>query len=149
MNTDRVSRQTSFNSAMHDVVRLAGVNKTHVIRLVGPGGLAPLLWFCRHGYEQVGYVTEGSCLSEPCDLLIVLRCADAETLTRLLENGPQVQSGGVLIAQDPVVASTGGAESLDHMLSRHGRRVGGRIHVGGHELFVIRSEASQPVKQAA
>ena len=89
----------TFNEAMTDLLRRSGVNRSSVIRVMGPGGLAPLLWFCRHGYEQVGYVRQGPCPADSCDLLIVMQGAETASLRQQLEQGPHLREGGVLVVQ--------------------------------------------------
>ena len=51
---------------MTGLFRRAGVDKTSVIRVTGRGGLATVLWLCRRGYEQVGYVRHGPCPTDRC-----------------------------------------------------------------------------------
>jgi len=79
----------------------AGVGKSSVIRVTGPSALSALLWLCRHGYEQVGYVRPGAGApheSEP-DAILVAHTCDEIDLKRLLTVGRLVRPGGVFIFQ--------------------------------------------------
>src|SRR5271155_5701298 len=64
-------RGSSLSRTLTDLLQSAGLSKADTIRITGPAGLAALLWFCRHGYEQVGYVSTRRGCSEEGDLLLV------------------------------------------------------------------------------
>jgi len=61
----------STSDTLTDLLAQAGVGKDDTIRVTGPAGLAALLWFCRHGYQQVGYVSRGRGPTDDGDLLLV------------------------------------------------------------------------------
>src|ERR1700742_3208372 len=75
----------------------AHVTKSSLIRVTGSSGLSALLWLCRHGYEQVGYLKPGAGPHEQPDALIVAHTCDESTLRRLLATGPHVREGGALV----------------------------------------------------
>src|SRR6201995_3688156 len=85
-----------------------GVSKSSIIRITGPSALGALLWFCRHGYDQVGYVRpgEGSPHEAPDAIIVAHTCNELE-LKHLLAVGRQVKPGGVFIfrARTPVQSS--------------------------------------------
>src|SRR5476649_1920029 len=74
----------------------AHVTRSSLIRVTGPSGLSAMLWLCRHGYEQVGYLKPGAGPHEQPEALIVAHTCDESTLRHLLEAGPHVREGGVL-----------------------------------------------------
>ncbi|HEX2818391.1 MAG TPA: hypothetical protein VHN39_18505, partial [Phenylobacterium sp.] len=49
----------------------AHVTRSSLIRVTGPSGLSAMLWLCRHGYEQVGYLKPGAGPHEQPEALIV------------------------------------------------------------------------------
>lgn len=87
-------------AALVALLERIGVGKSSVIRVTGPSALSALLWLCRHGYQQVGYVRpgEGSPHEEP-DAIVVAHTCNEIDLKRLLSVGRQVRPGGVFIFQ--------------------------------------------------
>lgn len=83
-----------------DLLRQAGVRKTDQIRVTGPSGLATLLWLCRRGYDEVGYLRPDLAAGATApDALIVARTCDDQDLRALLSKGPLVRKGGILVFQ--------------------------------------------------
>ena len=136
MKSDRTSRALSFNNSMSELVRRAGVAKTSTIHITGPGGLGPLLWFCRHGYQHVGFVRHDHCPSEPCDILIVLNCSDADALASLLDRGGQIRDGGTIVVQTSSTVSDVQAARVRRLLGQCGYRLEDGPH--SHALHVAR-----------
>jgi hypothetical protein len=93
----------SLSDTLSDLLHNAGLDKADTIRVTGPGSLPALLWFCRHGYEQVGCIGagQGHGHSEDGDLLLVPQTRTAMELEDLLRRGPRPRPGGVLIVQTP------------------------------------------------
>ena len=133
---------------MAGLLRRAGVDKTSVIRVVGPGGLATLLWLCRHGYEQVGYVRHGPCPSDPCDLLVVLQDGEAGALAETLDQAPHLRDGGMLVLQTPDHDPAEGPDPVDRLLDRCGYRVELCLHGCRRELHLARRQAGVDRKAA-
>ncbi len=78
-----------------------GVTRSSVIRVSGASSLSALLWLCRHGFEQVGYVRAGEgCPNEADpDALIVAHTCNEIDLKDILTLSRQVRPGGALIFQ--------------------------------------------------
>ena len=112
------------------------VRRSSLIRVTGGDGLATLLWLCRRGYEQVGYLKAG-CTQEQPDALIVTRACDAGSLDRLLTAGPHVREGGVLIFQSPLPGEAG-EDPVHRLLAAHGYAVEQCLHGARRELHVAR-----------
>jgi hypothetical protein len=132
------------------LLQSAGVERSSLIRVTGPSGLSALLWLCRHGYEQVGYLRshQGGPHEEP-DALLVAHTCDLAWLERLLATGPQVRRGGVLVFRSPQPAVR--SEPLDPihaLLRRHGYEVETCLHGAHRELHVAR-RAIQSLRKAA
>jgi hypothetical protein len=120
------------------VLEQSDVHKSSVIRVIGPSGLSALLWLCRHGYEQVGYLRPGlGCPHEQADALIVAHTCDELSLQRLLATGPHVREGGVLIFQSPLPANQDG-DPVHRCLARFGYAVERCLHGTRRELHVAR-----------
>jgi hypothetical protein len=117
------------------------VHKSSLIRVTGPSGLPFLLWLCRHGYEQVGYLRAGQgCPREQPDALIVAHPCDELALDQILSTGPHVREGGVLIFQSPLPAEAGeGADDPVHRrLAQSGYSLERCLHGARRELHVAR-----------
>lgn len=134
---------------MAELFRRAGVDKTSVIRVTGRGGLATLLWLCRRGYEQVGYVRHGPCPTDRCDLLLVLEGDDAGALAETLEQGPHLRNGGVLVVQTAETGAGEGADAVDQLLGRCGFRVEEPVHGRHRDLHFARRDTALAWKRAA
>jgi hypothetical protein len=119
----------------------AGVTKSSLIRVTGCSGLSALLWLCRHGYQQVGYLRPGVGPHEQPDALIVAHTCDEATLRDLLETGPHVREGGALIFQSPlprVLAFR--ADPIHRLLKSQGYEVEECHHGQRRELHVARRQ---------
>jgi hypothetical protein len=78
----------------------AGIGPQSVVRVAGRDGLAPLIWLCRRGFEDVGYVRlESGGPREEADLLLMLHNPQPDDLARLLSRHAGLKDGGVLILQ--------------------------------------------------
>ena len=117
----------------------AQVTKSSLIRVTGASGLSALLWLCRHGYEQVGYLRPGHGPHEQPDALIVAHTCDEPTLRNLLSTGPHVREGGVLVFQSPLPgASSPHGDAIHRLLKSHGYAVEQCLHGARRELHVAR-----------
>lgn len=117
------------------------VYKSSLIRVTGSRGLSALLWLCRHGYDQVGYLRSGQgCPHEQPDALLVAHTCDAAALRRLLSTGPHVREGGVLIFQSrrPDDAADAAPDPIHDCLDRHGYAIERCLHGSHRELHVAR-----------
>ena len=118
-----------------------GVTRASVIRVTGPGSLSPLLWLCRHGFQQVGYVRagEGWPHEEPDAILAAHTCNELD-LKRLLAVARQVRAGGVFLFQ---VRTDGGTDllAIEWMLGAAGFEIARRLEGGHRALFVARRRA--------
>ncbi len=148
MKADPPPRGASFHDTMTEVLARAHVDKSSTIRVMGSGGLAPLLWLCRHGYEQVGFVRPGPCPADSCDLLIILDAAGVDGLARCLEDGPHLRDGGVLVVQMSP-ANPGGGDPVRRLLAREGYGVEPHIHGQRRDLYLARRHAADRFRKAA
>jgi hypothetical protein len=116
-----------------------GIRKTSAIHLVGQGALAPLLWLCRHGFDDVVMLSGGRAPSEPADLLVSLDTSGVAAFERLGGDLPHVRPGGVVIVRTERRrrADRGRANKL---LGRHGFRIERRLQHGRREVYVARRD---------
>jgi hypothetical protein len=139
---------SSVSDTLSDLLQSAGVGKFSTIRITGAAGLASLLWFCRHGYEHVGY-SRGGPGGDDIDLLFVPQTCNLMALEAILSQGPRPVEGGVLIVQTPETLAADGADPIHDLLSRRGYRVERCLHGRHRELHVARRCAHAPLRAAA
>ncbi len=121
-----------------ELLESVGVSKSSVIRVTGPSSLSALVWFCRHGFEQVGYVRPGEgCLHEEPDAIIVAHTCNELDLKRLLSVGRQVRPGGVFIFQFRSAAD-GSLLGVDWLLQQAGFTAEQRLERGRGTLIAAR-----------
>ena len=139
----------SLSDTLSEILQHAGVGKLSTIRVTGAAGLASLLWFCRHGYEHVGYSRGGPDAADPIDLLFVPQTCDLDALDTILTRGPHPAEGGVLIVQTPDVGALGGVDPIHDLLEQRGYRIERCLHGRHRELHVARRQARAPLRAAA
>lgn len=125
-----------------------GVARSSVIRITGSSALGALLWFCRHGYEQVGYVRPGEgCPHEEPDAILVAHTCNELELKRLLAVARQVRPGGAFIFRCRL-AGPSSLLVIDWLLGQAGFTLDRRIARGARALVVARRRAT-PMARAA
>jgi hypothetical protein len=144
-------RLSSLSETLGDLLQTAGLDKAHTIRVTGPGGLAALLWFCRHGYEQVGWIGGGAGHghSEDGDLLLIPQTCTVVELENLLRIGPRPRPGGVLIVQTPRPSPESRDDPVHDLLGKAGYQVERCLHGRHRELHVARRLAAPADRLAA
>lgn len=96
-----MSQETSRSSiSLSQLLAEAGVRPGSNIRVTGPGSLSALLWLCRRGYDRVGCLQAGRrSPADDAEALLVAHTATGGWLADLLDRGPHVREGGVMIVQ--------------------------------------------------
>ncbi len=125
----------------------AGVTRSSVIRVAGPGGLPALLWLCAQGFASVGHVRSlrGPAL-DGCDALIIARPCDAFELKRTLHLARRLRAGAVLVA--PLHADLRGAgAAVARLLAEAGFVADGAPQDGRGAVVVARRRGA--MKKAA
>lgn len=117
----------------------AGIGKSSRIQVTGPSALSALLWLCRHGYDQVGYIRSGEGApheQEPDAILVAHTCGELE-LKRAVRVARQVRPGGVLIFR---LRTHPGSSPLgvEWLLKQHGFAVERRLDGERRALLVAR-----------
>lgn len=140
---------SSFSDMLGDLLHSAGVEKSSTIWVTGPAGLAALLWLCRHGYEQVGYVRPGASPPEGADLLLAPQTCDLSSLQAILANGPHPKDGGVLIVQTPEPVADAADDPVHALLAENGYEVERCVHGHHRELNVARRRLAVERRKAA
>jgi hypothetical protein len=138
----------SQTASLTTLLERVGVTKSSIIRVTGPNALSALLWLCRHGYQQVGYVRagEGSPHEEP-DAILVAHTCDEVDLKRLLTVGRQVRAGGAFIFQlrlDP----EGSALGVEWLLEQAGFTTERRFD-GERRALIIARRRALAIRKAA
>lgn len=136
------------NDLLSYLLEEAGVHRDSIIRVTGPHGLAALLWLCRHGYEQAGYLRpEGFSAMAEAEVMIVSGPLDALALDALLDHGPRLCEGGLMIVQTPC-AALGDPEAPHRIFRRHGMVVTRRLNRHGRQLCLARRAAGVEARAA-
>jgi hypothetical protein len=131
------------------VLHEAGIGLNSVVRVAGRDGLGPLIWLCRRGFEDVGYVRlDAGGPREPADLLLVLHDPPPAELRALLEQHGWLKDGGVLILQTRDLRAPGGCDPIHPVLEKAGYRVERCVRRQLRELHVAR-HAPAGISQAA
>ncbi len=138
----------SVSETLSDLLNDAGIGKGDTVRITGHGGLAALLWFCRHGYENAGYVSVGRGPSDEGDLLIVPQTCGIRDLEDILRLGPHPRQGGVLIVQTVAKLAADG-DPVRTMLGRAGYRLERHVHGRHRDVHVVRRLARPTARLAA
>jgi len=139
---------SSLSDTLSEILHRAGVTKQSNIRVTGAAGLASLLWFCRHGFDHVGY-SRGGPKGDDIDLLFVPQTCDLASLEAILARGPHPAEGGLLIVQTPDAATADGFDPVHDLLERRGYRVERCLHGRHRELHVARRALRAAYRAAA
>ena len=122
-----------------------GIGRTSAIHIVGRQALGPLLWLCRHGFDEVTVLTGACSPSEQADLLVSLETHGAAAFERLAGDMPHVKPGGLIIVRTDHRRRSD-REQARRLLGRGGYRIERRLHHGRREVYVARRE---PISAAA
>jgi hypothetical protein len=139
MISDRPLVKRAPGEPLGDILQRAGVDTHSEILVTGPAALPALLWFCRHDYRHVALV-RGRAPANACDCVLAPATCDAAALTRLLDEGPRVRQGGVLIVMTPEAPAK--EDPVHRLLEDHGFRVERCIQGAHRDLHVARRQAA-------
>jgi len=147
---DAVPRARRAADVLSTILDNAGVNAGSAVRVTGKGGLAPLIWLCRRGFDDVAYVHyHGGGPRDPADVLLILQSTPPAELEHLLNERPCVREGGVLIVQTPAVKTADGRDPIHLILERAGYLVERCIPHRSNEVHVARRRTTAACRQAA
>ena len=133
-----------------NILREAGVGPRSVVRVAGHGALAPLIWLCRLGFADVGYVRPGvGGPREPADVLLALDGVALPELERLLGEHGLVREGGVIVVKTPDLRLAGERDPVHDALELAGYHVERCVHRRAQELHVARFEGRPALARAA
>ena len=134
MESDLGEGDSSFASGLGALLQRAGVSKTSVIQVVGEGGLQALLWLCRHGYEQVGFL-HGVGPAEPADVVLAPCAGDVDALGDALAQAAHLRAGGLMLVR---ARPSMGGEATAERLARNGFAVEQRRSGAHRDLYLAR-----------
>ena len=101
---------------LSQLLEAAGLGPDSAIRVTGSGALSALLWLHRRGYVDVGCPHAGRrAHGEEAHALLAAHTATAGWLNDLLDRGPHVRPGGVIIVQTQPADGAVLALSLIHI----------------------------------
>jgi hypothetical protein len=148
---DSSLRPTGSGDLLMAVLHDAGIGLNSVVRVAGRDGLGPMIWLCRRGFEDVGYVRlDSGGPREPADLLLVLHDPPLAELEALLAQHGALKEGGVLILQTKDLRDAVGHDPVHPVLEKAGYRVERCVLRQFRELHVARhAHAASALKKAA
>ncbi len=147
-DSDRPSPRSG--AVLMDLLRQAGVGPRSLVRIAGRDGLAPLIWLCRYGFEDVAYVRLGAPAPHvPADLVLALGCMDLAEVGRLLAEPHLLREGGVLVVKTPILGAVDGRDPVHDVLEHAGFHVERCLHRQTRELHVARFEPATGLPRAA
>lgn len=121
---------------LFQLLETAGVGPHSAIRVTGSGALSALLWLHRRGYVDVGCLKAGHrAHGEEVDALLAAHTATGDWLNDLLDRGPHVRQGGVIIVQTP---PADGALVAARAFHQHGFEVVRRLPGSHRDVLIAR-----------
>ena len=144
-----MSQQTSHSSiSLSQLLAEVGVRPGSNIRVTGPGSLPALLWLCRRGYDRVGCLQAGRrSPADDAEALLVAHTASGGWLADLLDRGPHVCEGGVMIVQT-AHAPAANDSVVEAVFRAHGFIVLRRLS-GAHRNVLVARRAVSDLRKAA
>jgi len=123
----------------------AGVSRSDLILVAGPGSLPAMLWLCRHGYERAVHLNASSSrrASPAADVLFIPHLAAASGLASILPPAGCLREGAVLVLRTPA-----GATGMSAELASAGWSLEHRLTEKGHAILVARRLAEADRKAA-
>ena len=112
---DAVPRARRAADVLSTILDNAGVNAGSAVRVTGKGGLAPLIWLCRRGFDDVAYVHyHGGGPRDPADVLLILQSTPPAELEHwptpiyvgAIAAAARIGSSPILIARGASVAGS-------------------------------------------
>jgi hypothetical protein len=138
MNKNQAGPQGSGDLLM-DILQEAGIGRRSVVRVAGRDGLGPVIWLCRKGFEDVGYVRLGAGgPRDAADVLLVLHDPSPAEWQALLDHHHGLKDGGVLILQTHPLRANDGSDPVHGRLEQAGLRVERCVLRQFRELHVAR-----------
>ena len=138
MSTEPSDRPGSAAEGVCAFLAGLGIGRASAIHLVGRGALAPSLWLCRHGFDEVTLLTGARSPSEPADLLVSLDTSGAAAFERLASDMPHVKRGGLVIVRTE--GRRADRDRTRRVLGREGFRIERRLRHGRREVYVARRD---------
>jgi hypothetical protein len=140
---------TPADHALVRVLQQAGVSRTHLIHVAGPGSLPALLWLCRQGFARAQHLHARSprCATPAADALLMPHLSDGCDPTSILPFGGCVREGGVLILRAGSRARL--ADKAADRLADLGFHFEQTAHDTGHSLYVARRSLVMPARKVA
>jgi hypothetical protein len=149
MNTT-ANRTGAGADTLLQILQDAGVNARSAVRVTGKDGLAPLIWLCRHGFDDVAYVRPGDgAPKDPGDVLLMLHSTLPSELETLLNARLPVREGGILVVQTPALPRSGGRDPIHLILENAGYAVERCIARHANEIHIARRRPTTERRKAA
>lgn len=140
----------SDGGALIRVLLAAGVEKTDLIRVVGPSGPIATLWLNAHGYDRAVFVRAPIApRGLPADALLVAHPCGADELDSLVGPAEGVRDGGAVIVQARAGRQGEDLEAVAGWLRRSGFAAQRRLNDKGRSICIARRADAPIVNQAA
>jgi hypothetical protein len=132
------------------VLHAAGVEKSDLIRVLGPSGPIAAIWLGRHGYDRAVFVrTSAGQHARPAHALLVAQPCAAAELASLLEHAGAVSEGGALIVQARPGRLGEEFDAVAAVLRDRGYRAQRRLNDKGRPICIARRVDFPTAKKVA
>jgi hypothetical protein len=124
--------------ALARILQAADVDKTNLIRVVGPLAPIAMLWLSQHGYDRAVFAPNGGANGTPADALLIAHPCSAEELGSLVGDTDGVREDGTIIVQTRPGRQGGEPEAVAAWLRRSGFASQRRFNDKGRPICIAR-----------
>jgi hypothetical protein len=136
--------------AMMRVLNAAGIDKSDLIRVVGPSAALAAIWLSRHGYERAVVARAApSGAARPADAILIGQPCSADELGELMAIAGEVHDDGAVLVQTRQGRGGEEAEALANVLGQLGFRAQRRLNDKGRPIFIARRIGLPTLRKAA
>jgi hypothetical protein len=134
--------------ALARVLAAAGIEKTDVVRVMGPSGLLAALWLAEHGYQRAFFARSLSS-GQPADAVLIPHACSPEAVAEMIDAAEAVCDGGVVIVQARSGRSGEELEAISAFLRRLGFDAQRRVNDKGRQICIARRVDYPTARRAA
>jgi hypothetical protein len=135
--------------AMMRVLTAAGIDKTDLIRIVGPSAPLAAIWLSRHGFDRAVVARAASGAARAADAILIAQPCAADELGDLMEMAGDVRDDGAVLVQTRTGRGGEETDQLGAVLGRLGFTAQRRLNDKGRPIFIARRVGFPTARKAA